>query len=32
LPKGKRIEAGKRAQNYVLGKTGATNKILNYLK
>jgi 3-deoxy-D-manno-octulosonic-acid transferase len=32
LPKGKRIEAGKRAQNYVLDKTGATNKILNYLK
>ena len=32
LPKGKRIKAGKRAQNYVLDKTGATNKILNYLK
>ena len=32
LPNGKRLEAGKRAQDYVINKTGATNKILNYLK
>ena len=28
----KRLKAGKRAQDYVVNKAGATNKILNYLK
>ena len=32
LSNDKRLEAGKRAQDYVKNKAGATNKILNYLK
>ncbi|WP_372744066.1 3-deoxy-D-manno-octulosonic acid transferase [Lutibacter sp.] len=32
LPNGIRQKAGKKAQAYVENKTGATNKILNYLK
>lgn len=32
MPNGKKNEAGKIAQAYVINKTGATDKILNYLK
>jgi 3-deoxy-D-manno-octulosonic-acid transferase len=32
LPNGKKIEAGKKALDFVVKNTGATNKILNYLK